>query len=81
VTQNNQAEAAEVAARLLGPAEPEIGCEECFDGLDCYVEIELAGADADSRFPGMGAHLEGCAACRNDHDSLLALISGHSGCR
>jgi hypothetical protein len=81
VTQNNQAEAVEVAARLLGPADPEIGCEECFDGLDCYVEIELAGADGDSRFPGMRAHLEGCAACRNDHDSLLALISGHTGCR
>ena len=29
--------------RLLGPAEPEIGCDECFDQLDRYVELELAG--------------------------------------
>jgi hypothetical protein len=24
--------------------------------------------------PGMRAHLQGCAACRADHDSLLALL-------
>jgi hypothetical protein len=79
VTDNNWAQAADVAARLLGPADPEIGCEECFDALDRFVEIEFGGADADSRFPGMRAHLEGCVACRNDHDSLLALIGGHAG--
>ena len=60
---------------LLGPKGPEIGCDECFDLLDQYVELELAGADADGRIPGMRAHLEGCPACREDHDSLLALVS------
>lgn len=59
---------------LLGPAGPEVTCEECFDLLDRYVELELAGADA--AVPGMRAHLEGCPACREDHDSLLALVSG-----
>ena len=39
-------------ARLLGPAEPEILCEECFEQLDAYVEAELGHADADAdRFP------------------------------
>ena len=74
MTKNNSAEAAAVTARMLGPAEPEIGCEECFDWLDRYVELELAGAGADERVPGLRAHLEGCAACRDDHDSLLALL-------
>ena len=32
--------------RLLGPVEPEIGCDECFEQLDRYVELEVAGADA-----------------------------------
>jgi hypothetical protein len=63
-----------MAARLLGPADPELGCEECFDSLDRYVELELARADADKQVPGMRAHLEGCAACRNDHESILALL-------
>jgi hypothetical protein len=58
---------------LLGPTGPEVGCDECFERLDEYVELELAGADAERAVPGMRAHLEGCPACCEDHDSLLAL--------
>ena len=62
-------------SRLLGPAEPELSCDECFEHLDCYVELEVAGADADAGVPGLRAHLEGCPACREEHDSLLALVA------
>ena len=62
--------------RLLGPAEPEVGCDVCFDELDRYVELELAGRDADAAIPGLRAHLDGCAACREEHESLYALVSG-----
>jgi anti-sigma factor RsiW len=58
---------------LLGPDGPELTCEECFEHLDRYVELELAEADADRVIPGMSAHLEGCPACREDHESLKAL--------
>jgi hypothetical protein len=61
--------------RLLGPSEPEIGCEACFAELDRYVELEVAGADADRAVPGLRAHLEGCPACREEHESLRAFIS------
>ena len=63
-----------VIKRLLGPAGPEITCEECFDKLDRYVELELSGADPDQAIPGMAAHLEGCPACGEDHRSLRALV-------
>jgi len=59
---------------LLGPEGPEIGCEECFERLDEYVELELEGADADRRVPGMLEHLQGCPACREEHDSLRDLL-------
>jgi hypothetical protein len=62
--------------RLLGPAGPEVGCDACFDELDRYVELEVAGADADAVIPGLRAHLDGCPACREEHDSLYALVSG-----
>ena len=62
--------------RVLGPAGPEVGCDECFDVLDRYVELELAGADADAALPGLGAHLAGCPACREEHESLRALVAG-----
>jgi predicted anti-sigma-YlaC factor YlaD len=51
---------------LLGPTDPEIGCEECFERLDEYVEGRIV--------PGMAAHLEGCPACREDYQSLAALV-------
>jgi hypothetical protein len=60
--------------RLLGPEQPEIGCDACFDELDRYVELEVAGKDADAAVPGLRAHLAGCPACREEHDSLLALV-------
>ena len=49
--------------RLLGPAGPEVGCDECFEQLDLYVELELearktAKADdcgAGGRRPSAGA--------------------------
>ena len=59
--------------RLLGPTGMEVGCDECFDRLDEYVEIELAGLDADAVVPGLRAPLAGCPACREEHDALLAL--------
>ena len=62
--------------RLLGPADPEAGCDECFAQLDRYVELELVGTDADVVIPGLRAHLDGCPACREEHESLRALVGG-----
>jgi hypothetical protein len=64
--------------RLLGPAGPELGCEECFEHLDRYVELEVAGRAADSEIPGMRAHLDGCPACHEDYESLRALVSSET---
>jgi hypothetical protein len=60
---------------LLGPAGPEVSCEECFDRLDVYVEVELGGGDPDAAVPGLRAHLDGCPACREDYESLRAYLS------
>jgi hypothetical protein len=68
-----------LVTRLLGPAGPELSCEQCFEKLDRYVELELAGADADAVVPGMRAHLEGCSACEEDRQSLRALLASEPG--
>jgi hypothetical protein len=65
--------------RLLGRDEPEIGCDECFTEIDRYVDLQLAGLDADSAVPGMRAHLSGCPACREEYETLLALAAGERG--
>ena len=60
--------------RLLGPSEAELTCEECFEHLDRYVELERAGRDAERAIPGMRAHLHGCPACHEDHEALHSLL-------
>jgi hypothetical protein len=80
-----------IAERLLGPDEPELGCDECFEYLDRYVEAEAAGEPALDGCPacvapdacakaraciGMRAHLQGCPACAEEYASLKALLAG-----
>jgi anti-sigma factor RsiW len=63
----------ETLRRLLGPAGPEMLCDECFEHLDEYVDAELDGEDADARLPGMREHLSGCPACHEEYLSLREL--------
>ena len=65
----------ELLHRLLGPAGPEVGCEQCFEQLDEYVELELAGKAPDDRLPGLREHLQGCPACHEDYESLRDLVA------
>jgi hypothetical protein len=60
--------------RLLGSKQPELDCDECFAQLDRYVELELSRAPADALVPGLRAHLVGCPACAEEHESLRALL-------
>lgn len=60
---------------LVGPSGPELTCEQCFEELDRYVELQLVGAPADADIPGMRAHLEGCPACAEDYESLLDFVA------
>lgn len=60
--------------RLLGPADSELLCDECFEKIDQYVELELRGKAADAEIPGMRAHLDGCPACHEEYHSLRELV-------
>jgi anti-sigma factor RsiW len=65
--------------RVLGPAEPEATCDDCFAQLDAYVDREVTVGDAEQAMPELAAHLRGCPACAEDHASLLALVRGDAG--
>jgi hypothetical protein len=79
VSHHDASRSADLLARLLGPAGEELTCEECFEQLDRYVELDLLVHEADVAVSGMRAHLEGCSACREDHDGLAALLEAESG--
>jgi hypothetical protein len=77
MTQSRRTQAL-IIAGLLGPAGPELSCEECFALLDVYVDSERSGEDADARVPGMREHLLGCPACAEEHSTLNDLVSAAS---
>ena len=74
MTEKSQERDDAILRRVLGPSGPELTCEQCFEQLDRYVELELAGEDADAAVPGLKAHLEGCPACHEDHESLKSFV-------
>lgn len=74
MTDDRTADRRRLIAALLGPGEPELTCDQCFEELDRYVDVAVAGADSDLAVPGMRAHLAGCPACSEDYDSLLTYV-------
>jgi predicted anti-sigma-YlaC factor YlaD len=53
--------------------EEEISCSECFDLVSHFVEVELSGEDAASKMPQLKQHLDQCAACREEYETLRDL--------
>ena len=58
----------------LGNAHRDPGCEAGFRVLDQYVDALLRGEDVRTGFPDVIAHLENCAACREDTEGLIAAL-------
>ena len=56
--------------------EVEIGCDECFERLDSFAEMELSGVNASAAMPLVGDHLDKCADCRSKFDALLRALRG-----
>ncbi len=52
----------------------EIGCDECFEQLDLFVEMTLAGKNAAEAMPRVQDHLERCRDCREEFEALLAAL-------
>lgn len=52
----------------------EIACDECFEQLDCFVEMTLAGVDAVQALPLVQDHLGRCQDCREEFEALLIVL-------
>jgi len=59
---------------ILTTRPDEIGCDECFEQLDRFVEMELAGKNAAEAMPLVQDHLERCVDCREEFEALLAAL-------
>jgi predicted anti-sigma-YlaC factor YlaD len=52
----------------------EIVCEECFEQLDRFVEMRLAGKDPSEALPLVQDHLARCADCREEFEALMTAL-------
>jgi len=68
-----QALSATAIEALLVDTSPWLSCDECFERMDTHVEALLA--DPSHHDVAMEHHLAGCAACQEEADSLIALLT------
>jgi hypothetical protein len=62
-------------ARGIASARPdEIGCAECFEQMDRFVDITLAGRNAAEAMPLVQDHLNRCRDCGEEFEALLAAL-------
>ena len=54
--------------------ESEIGCNECFEHMDRFAEIEFSGSDSATAMPLVHDHLGKCEDCHEKYEALLIAI-------
>lgn len=54
--------------------EVEISCDELFELLDRYVEVEVSGEDAAVLLPLVKKHLDRCMDCHEEYEALLRIV-------
>ena len=59
---------------VTGTQTEKIGCDDCWDVVDCYAELELAGKDAALAMPLVEDHLMRCGVCREEYTALLEAL-------
>ena len=67
-----------ILERLLGPADPELLCDEGCKKLDQYVDLELQGAAADDHVPGMRATFKAAPPARRSTRASCARGAGRA---
>jgi hypothetical protein len=70
----NRADLNKLVRAVAETRESEIGCDECFEQMDRFAEIEFSGSDAARAMPLVHDHLRKCEDCREKYEALLIAI-------
>ncbi len=57
----------------------EIGCDECLERVDRFVEMELSGLNAAEAMPLVQDHLDKCEDCHEEFGALLTALRATEG--
>jgi dissimilatory sulfite reductase (desulfoviridin) alpha/beta subunit len=58
--------------------EVEIACDEVYEILDQYVELEARGEDVASLLPLVKRHLDKCRDCHEEYEALVRVFEATS---
>lgn len=59
---------------VIGTKDEEIGCDDCFEKLDNFIEMKLAGKSPEQAMPLVQDHLQRCKDCRQEYEALLEAL-------
>ncbi len=65
---------AQMAQMVAATRPDEIGCDECYEQLDRFADLHLAGKNAAEAMPLVQDHLDRCGDCREEFEALLAAL-------
>jgi hypothetical protein len=65
---------ASMVRMVAGTRPDELGCDECFEQLDRFAELHLAGKSVAEAMPLVQDHLDRCGDCREEFELLLASL-------
>ncbi len=51
-----------------------IGCDECWEHMDRFAELALAGQNPSAALPLLQDHLQLCSDCREEYEALLLAL-------
>ena len=54
--------------------EDELNCDTCFEQIDTFAELTLAGKPAKEALPLVQEHLAHCNDCQEEFEALLAAL-------
>lgn len=59
---------------ILSTDDDEISCDECFEEIDRFVDLTLAGKNAAEMLPLVQSHLNRCRDCKEEFEALLSVV-------
>jgi hypothetical protein len=59
--------------------EEKLGCDECFEEVDRFIEADLSGLSASESMPLVHEHLLICGECRDEFGALLDALRAVEG--
>lgn len=60
-----------ILKKISATREVEIGCDDCFDKINQFAELELLGKSPENAMPLVKEHLDNCGDCREEYHALL----------